>query len=101
MNLESSNAETLLFLSHKPCCSSNLYFMLGNQNPILALNFQYEGLDSSNHSFQNQIVERFFSELDLLHQKPYHPLSLLLFVINKFLIISGVLNCLFTKSMCK
>jgi len=44
--------------------------MLGNQNPIFALNFQYEGLDSSNDSFQNQIVEYFFTELDLLHQKP-------------------------------
>jgi len=44
--------------------------MLGNQNPIFALNFQYKGLDSSNDNFWNQIVEHFFSELDLLHQKP-------------------------------
>jgi hypothetical protein len=44
--------------------------MLENQNPIFSLNFQYEGLDFSNDSFQNQIVEHFFNELDLLHQKP-------------------------------
>jgi hypothetical protein len=93
----------------KPFCFwvTNLFVLqtcilcLGNQNPIFALNFQYEGLDSSNDSFQNQIVEYFLVNLTYCTKSHSHPLSLLLFVINKFLIIFGVLNFLFTKSKCK
>ncbi len=66
--------------------------MLGNQCPIFPLDFEFEGLDSWNYSFQNQTPIKNLSELDLLHQEPQ---SLTLFVSicnldNKFLIIFGV-----------
>ncbi len=56
--------------------------MLGNQNLIFALEFLFEDLDSWNDSFQNQTIEHFFNELDLLHQESQSP-TLYIYVCNQ------------------
>jgi hypothetical protein len=60
----------------KPCCfliktlfCLYPFFVLRNQNLIFALEFQFEDFDSWSDSFQNQTIEHFFNEFDLLHQE--------------------------------